>query len=160
MGKIGLQIKAVLENVTDLEAYDKDFRWYLKLKCMNCGEEAGKWQYITLLETFPLKGGRGEAHFVSKCKLCARENSVEILPDHLKKYTADDSETFKTIVAFDCRGLEPTNFSPRGGFRAVGENTGTEFEDINLEEKEWVDYDEKAKLSVSICELEHKFVKL
>lgn len=160
MGKIGLQIKAVLENITDLEAYNKDFRWYLKLKCMNCGEEAEKWQYMALVETFPLKGGRGEAHFVCKCKLCGRENSVEILPDYLKKYTADDSETYKTIVAFDCRGVEPIDFSPRGGFRAVGESSGTKFDEISLEEKDWADYDEKAKVSVSIDELEYKFVKL
>ena len=26
---------------------------------------------------------------------------------------ADDSETFKTIVAFECRGMEPVEFSPR-----------------------------------------------
>ncbi|GIZ02576.1 CXXC motif containing zinc binding protein [Caerostris extrusa] len=160
MGKIGLQIKAILENVTDLEAYGEDFRWYLKLKCMNCGEEPNKWQYVSLSEKLPLKGGRGEANFVSKCKLCARENSVEIFLDSFQKYTADDSETFKTIVAFDCRGVDPTDFSPRIGFRAVGETSGTIFDDIILEEKEWVDYDEKSKLSVSVCELEHKFVKL
>ncbi|XP_054714998.1 CXXC motif containing zinc binding protein-like [Uloborus diversus] len=160
MGKLGLQIKATLENITDLEAYDSDFRWYLKWKCMNCGEQSEKWQYITLAETCPLKGGRGEANFVSKCKLCSRENSVEILPDFAKKYTADDNETFKTVVVMDCRGLEPVDFSPRGGWRAVGESSGTVFDDINLEDKEWVDYDEKAKLSVSVCDLEHKFVKI
>ncbi|XP_015916884.1 CXXC motif containing zinc binding protein [Parasteatoda tepidariorum] len=160
MGKIGLQFKAVLENVTDLQAFGEDFRWYLKLKCLNCGEEPEKWQYVALTEKFPLKGGRGEANFVSKCKLCARENSVEILLDTIKKYTIDDSESFKTIVVFDCRGLEPTDFSPRVGFQAIGENSNALFDDINLEEKEWVDYDEKANLSVSIAEVEHKFVKV
>ncbi|KAG8188046.1 hypothetical protein JTE90_009920 [Oedothorax gibbosus] len=159
MGKIGLQIKVVLEGITDLEAYGEDFRWYMKLKCMNCGEEPEKWQYVDLTEKLPLKGGRGEANFVSKCKLCSRENSVEILPESRKMYTAEDSETFKTIVVFDCRGVEPIDFSPRIGFRAKGESSGTKFDEINLEEKEWVDYDEKANLSVSICEMEHKFVK-
>ena len=28
---------------------------------------------------------------------------------------ADDSNKFKTMVAFDCRGLEPVDFSPRVG---------------------------------------------
>ncbi|CAL1272312.1 unnamed protein product [Larinioides sclopetarius] len=160
MVKIGLQIKAVLENITDLEPNGEDFRWYLKLKCMNCGEEPEKWQYVSLQEKLPLKGGRGEANFVSKCKLCARENSVEILTDSFKKYSAEDSETFKTIVAFDCRGVDPTDFSPRAGWRAVGESSSTKFDEIDLEEKEWVDYDERANLSVSVCEIEHKFIKV
>ena len=30
--KIGLQIKATLENVTELEPEGEDFRWYLKVK--------------------------------------------------------------------------------------------------------------------------------
>ena len=38
MVKIGLQLKAFLENVTGLIPEGEDFRWYLKLKCANCGD--------------------------------------------------------------------------------------------------------------------------
>ena len=55
MVKIGLQIKAFLENVSDLEADGEDFRWYLKFKCANCGEISDKFQYITRLDKQPLK---------------------------------------------------------------------------------------------------------
>ena len=79
MVKIGLQIKAQMESCTGLEPEGEDFRWYLKLRCGNCGDAAEYWQYITLTESHPLKGGRGEASCVVKCKLCAKKNSIDIL---------------------------------------------------------------------------------
>ena len=55
MVKIGLQIKAQLENVTNLLATGADFRWFLKTKCASCGEVSAELQYITLGESVPLK---------------------------------------------------------------------------------------------------------
>ena len=37
----------------------------------------------------------------------------DILRDTIKPYNAEDSNKFKTIVVFDCRGVEPIDFSPR-----------------------------------------------
>uniref|UniRef100_A0A8D1F2G5 CXXC motif containing zinc binding protein n=1 Tax=Sus scrofa TaxID=9823 RepID=A0A8D1F2G5_PIG len=146
MGKIALQFKATLENVTNLRPVGEDFRWYLKMKCGNCGEISEKWQYIRLMDSVALKGGRGSASMVQKCKLCSRENSI-------------DNEKFKTIVEFECRGLEPVDFQPQAGFAAEGVESGTVFSDINLQEKDWTDYDEKAQESVGIYEVTHQFVK-
>lgn len=61
--------------------------------------------------------------------MCSRENSIDIIKDSILPY--DTSESFKTIVAFDCRGIEPVDFSPRVGFKASGEAT---FEDVSLTE--------------------------
>ncbi|XP_014668654.1 PREDICTED: UPF0587 protein C1orf123-like [Priapulus caudatus] len=160
MVKIGLQFRASLENVTNLGPDGDDFRWYLKLKCLNCGEVGDKWQYLTLLESTALKGGRGHASLVTKCRFCMRENSIDILKDLIQPYTIDDNNRFKTMVVFDCRGVEPTDFSPRTGFIAQGADSNTVFNDISLTEKEWADYDEKTKESVGIYEVEQKFVKL
>uniref|UniRef100_A0A7N4PMI5 CXXC motif containing zinc binding protein n=1 Tax=Sarcophilus harrisii TaxID=9305 RepID=A0A7N4PMI5_SARHA len=135
MGKIGLQFKATLENVTHLRPVGDDFRWYLKMKCGNCGEVSEKWQYLRLMDSVPLKGGRGSATMVQKCKLCSRDNSIDILSGSIKPYNAEDSEKFKTIVEFECRGLEPVDFQPQAGFAAEGAETGTTFSDINLLEK-------------------------
>ncbi|XP_043430953.1 CXXC motif containing zinc binding protein isoform X1 [Prionailurus bengalensis] len=182
MGKIALQLKATLENVTNLRPLGEDFRWYLKMKCGNCGEISEKWQYIRLMDSVALKGGRGSASMVQKCKLCARENSIEphlgtwtgpgygpvnfvfsyvseILSSTIKSYNAEDNEKFKTIVEFECRGLEPVDFQPQAGFAAEGVESGTVFSDINLQEKDWTDYDEKAQESVGIYEVTHQFVK-
>lgn len=62
-------------------------------------------------ENSPLKGGRGSASLVAKCKMCSRENSLDIIADSIASY--DTNGAFKTIVVFDCRGLEPVDFSPR-----------------------------------------------
>ncbi|XP_066453678.1 CXXC motif containing zinc binding protein isoform X2 [Eleutherodactylus coqui] len=129
------------------------------LKCGNCGEVSDKWQYITVQDSVPLKGGRSSASMVQKCKLCSRENSIDILKASLKPYNAEDSERFKTILEFECRGLEPVDFQPQAGFAAEGAETGTPFPDINLQEKDWTDYDEKAKESVGIYEVTHQFKK-
>ncbi|XP_069593989.1 CXXC motif containing zinc binding protein [Ranitomeya imitator] len=159
MVKFALQLKANLENITRLRPVGDDFRWFLKLKCGNCGELSDKWQYITLMDSVPLKGGRGSASMVQKCKLCSRENSIDILRISLQPYNAEDSEHFKTIVEFECRGLEPVDFQPQAGFAAEGAETGTPFGDINLQEKDWTDYDEKAQESVGIYEVTHQFKK-
>ncbi|XP_044800934.1 CXXC motif containing zinc binding protein isoform X2 [Bubalus kerabau] len=140
MGKIALQLKATLENVTNLRPVGEDFRWYLK-------------------DSVALKGGRGSASMVQKCKLCSRENSIEILSSTIKSYNAEDNEKFKTIVEFECRGLEPVDFQPQAGFAAEGVESGTVFSDINLQEKDWTDYDEKVQESVGIYEVAHQFVK-
>ena len=83
------------------------FRWYLKLKCNSCGEVPDHWQYISQEERVPVKvnlpkpdqeflvhryswktvqGGRGDANAVIKCKLCSRENSIDILPETIARW--------------------------------------------------------------------------
>lgn len=37
----------------------------------------------------------------------------DIMRDTITAYNAEDSGKFKTIVVFDCRGVEPIEFSPR-----------------------------------------------
>ena len=39
-----------------------------------------------------------------------------------------------------------------------GRESGTEFTDVDLTEKEWADYDEKSEESTVISEIEVKFV--
>lgn len=75
-------------------------------------------------------------------------------------YKSDDQNSFKTIVTFDCRGMEPTDFSPSEGWIAKAEESGKIFTDINLSEKEWVEYDEKSQQSVGVYELESRFVNV
>jgi len=38
---------------------------------------------------------------------------ADIIKESLCAYCADDMPRFKTVVAFDCRGIEPTDFAPR-----------------------------------------------
>lgn len=84
---------------------------------------------------------------------------TDILKDTITPYNIEDSERFKTIVQFECRGLEPVDFQPQAGFSAQGAETTSQFPDINLQEKDWTDYDEKAGESVGIYEVTHNFIK-
>ena len=54
-------------------------RWYLKLKCANCGEIPEKWQYVDQTEKQPLKGGRGEACAVIKCKVTSTTSTTSTI---------------------------------------------------------------------------------
>nr|CAG4639653.1 EOG090X0HQJ [Daphnia magna] len=157
MVKIGLKIRARLENVTKLRADGDDFRWYLKVKCGSCNEVSDKWIYIAQTESNEVKGGRGTANIVVKCKFCSRENNMDIIPESVTSYDDGDQGKFKIIVKFDCRGMEPADFSPRNGWVVEGLESGMKFSDIDLSDKEWVEYDEKAKNEVGIYEIEHEF---
>lgn len=58
------------------------------------------------------------------------------------------------------RGVEPVDFDARVGWTAASTESTTRFEDIDLGEKDWVDYDERAGASVGLYGLESQFIKL
>lgn len=161
-----------MENLTGLEPNGRDFRFYLKYKCSSCGEIPDHWQHVTLEEHHPLKGGRGDANIVIKCKLCGRENSCSIIEEETKPYLESDNNQFKTVAVFDCRGMEPVEFDPRDGWKVKGfknpsedddeeegKESGTVFEEVDLSD-EWADYDEASNESVCISEFKFQFVKI
>ncbi len=168
MVKIGLQISANLEFVTELIPEEVgEFKWTFKFKCNQCGEVPDHWMYVALNEEQPLKGGRGHANFIAKCKNCLKQNSCDIKEESIASYNFEDARKFKTIVVLDCRGLEPVDFDPRSSWKAKGytededgdgKTTGTEFDDIDLTDKEWSDYDEKSGESTMISEFKCNFV--
>ncbi|XP_022913327.1 UPF0587 protein GA18326 [Onthophagus taurus] len=160
MVKISLQIKANLENLDELFTNHPDYNFLLKLKCLNCGEISDKWHDVQESQRFPTKTGKSDTHFLARCKLCGRENSLDIIEGSNGKYTGDDVGKFKTLVTFDCRGIEPIDFQPSDGWIAKVEESNKTFNDVDLSEKEWVEYDDKLKQSVGIYELESKFVKV
>jgi hypothetical protein len=109
------------------------------------------------------------ANFVWRCKNCKvrvqdhvqlsvgvadlciqREHSANI-KDAPKPY--QQSQTPSVVIELDCRGLEFVEFSPEGEWAAQGEESGTPFAGIDLQEGDWYDFDEKAGREVSITEL-------
>ncbi|KJH43542.1 hypothetical protein DICVIV_10453 [Dictyocaulus viviparus] len=126
---------------------------------MNCGESRDYWQYIVANEIFEVPGSRGEANLVEKCKLCQRMNTVSIVKDSFGSYNAvENNEEWQSLVHLDCRGVEPIDFDLRMGWTAVGIETGTVFDEIDLSEKVWADYDEVAKRATEIGDIEVRFV--
>ncbi|CEF68144.1 UPF0587 protein C1orf123 [Strongyloides ratti] len=153
-----LQIKCNLNGIDKLHVDDNgSFRWYLKLKCSSCGEEENKWKYVVFEETQETTKGRSECHLVEKCSLCGRQNTLEIISNSFKEYTSEKNEEYQTIVEFDCRGIEPTAFDFRNHWVAVAADSGIVFEDVDLSESLWTEYDEKMERCVEISEIESKF---
>ena len=84
----------------------------------------------------------------------------------LTQYFSDSNE-FKTICVFLCRGLEPIELDPKDGWTAQGctldtdEETSTIFTGIDLSNKEsWSDFDGESKRPTMISEFEYNFVTM
>ncbi|CAH4035027.1 unnamed protein product [Pieris brassicae] len=126
----------------------------------SCGEESDKFHDLTEAEKVPQKHNRSESNLLIKCKLCSRENSIDVIEGSNGILTSEDENKFKTIVIFDCRGVEPVDFQPKSGWIAEAEHNGKKFEEVDLSEKEWAEYDEKNQNSVGVYELEWNFIKV
>uniref|UniRef100_A0A0K8TQ63 Uncharacterized protein n=1 Tax=Tabanus bromius TaxID=304241 RepID=A0A0K8TQ63_TABBR len=161
MVKVGLQINATLENICELKTCHPEYAFFLKLKCTNCGETSDKWHDVIENEHVQKTSRTPDGfNFYMKCKMCSRENSIDILEGTNDVYTSEDSGKFKTIVLFDCRGVEPCDFSPRTGWIAKSSDNGQVFEDVDLSEDDWVEYDQKNNTSVGIYDFKSNFIKL
>ncbi|CAG9767253.1 unnamed protein product [Ceutorhynchus assimilis] len=157
MGKtIHCRIKARLENVEELKTNHPDYSFSLKLKCTGCGEVSDKWHDIIESEKFPGKTGRSENNYIAKCKMCGRENSLDIVPGSNASYTNEDSEKLKSIVAFECRGIEPVEFRPLEGWIVKVDGSSKIYNEVDLSEKEWVEYDENIQESVGVYDFDYK----
>lgn len=151
-----LYIKAELDNVASL-SLDPGASFCFDVK-ESAGTEVRQGVYISPAEEHELSGGKGTANFVLKFSRDSKECSCNVvkLKGVTRAYTADDAEQFVPIAAFECRGLEPVKFSPEGGWN-VQSGGGQKYQDIDLSEGEWCDYDEKSGASVGVYKIDSKF---
>ncbi|KAG2176326.1 hypothetical protein INT43_005560 [Umbelopsis isabellina] len=157
MVKIGVYIKAELENVTDLRPVS-DYEWHFKIQCSSCHETDENWITINAQDEVEVPGSKATANLVMKCKFCRRTSSASF-EGSTGSYSIDQVRQFVKLAVLDCRGLEPVDFDPRDGWLAEGAESGTKFEDIDLTEKDWAEYDEKAGEPVGISGIEVDFRK-
>ncbi|KAG0708771.1 DUF866-domain-containing protein [Suillus ampliporus] len=153
-----LEIKAELENITDLVPSGDDFEYFFKVVCNSCHEEHPKYVSVNRLEKRDISGSRGSANLVWRCGICKKESSASFVDEPSKPYTAESNGQFATLLKMECRGLEFTNFDPRGQWICKGEK-GTVFSGVDLEDDDWVDYDEKAKIDVRISKVESRWTR-
>ncbi|KAI0788659.1 DUF866-domain-containing protein [Abortiporus biennis] len=161
MVRLLLSIKAELENVTDLIPSSDEFEYFFQVKCNSCHEVHPKFVSLNRIEERDVSGGKGNtAHFVWRCSSCKRESSAKFeAANPPKPYSADANGQFAPLVTLDCRGLEFVGFDPRGIWKCVGVESGTKFPEVDLEEGEWVDYDEKSALPVGVSNIESQWTR-
>jgi hypothetical protein len=154
MVQLRLVVRAELENLRDFGPC-AETHWYFTGKCTSCGEVGPKPYSVDAAET--VERIRSDAHLVAKCKFCKREMSCELLSRESARLNPDDTAGVH-IAVFDFRGMEPVQWIPRTGFSAKGLESGTPFENIDLTDGEFCDYDEKGECSVMISAIESEWV--
>ena len=82
----------------------------------------------------------------------------ELKGDIIRAQTADDTGMVP-IAAFECRGMEPTKWTPTAGYVAESE-AGVVYDDVNFKDgDDWCEYDEKSGESMMVSkEIQHEFV--
>eukprot|EP01125_Pyxidicula_operculata_P023008 TRINITY_DN9753_c0_g1_i1.p1 TRINITY_DN9753_c0_g1~~TRINITY_DN9753_c0_g1_i1.p1 ORF type:complete len:158 (+),score=27.98 TRINITY_DN9753_c0_g1_i1:17-490(+) len=149
-----LQIKATLENVSELKAVE-NCKWSVKYKCSNCGEETDKFVYCSITDQVANTRGKGTTNLIFKCKFCTRESYVDLVkPKKEGVYNGEDD--FVTVMGFDCRGVSPEDFSFKETQWVCKSSSSETTFNPDLSE-DWVDYDDEANCSVGIYEPESKF---
>lgn len=87
MVKISLQVSMILENIEEFRP-GQSHSYFLKLRCNNCGEMDDIWHDIC--EDDKVKQDTRNAkgyNMVIKCKLCGRENSMDVVEGSQGKWT-------------------------------------------------------------------------
>ncbi|KAI9293651.1 DUF866-domain-containing protein [Neoconidiobolus thromboides FSU 785] len=160
MVKLNLLFKAELVNIDQIQPNSNDFTWFFKVECTSCHEVNPKWVGITKNEEIELSNSRGSANLVIKCKFCKRESSCSYdTSQKIQPYSMENNNQYQIITTLECRGLEIVAWQPRDDFIAFGVESNIKFEDIDLTDGEWADYDEKANQEVSIMGIETKIEK-
>ncbi|KAH0838239.1 DUF866-domain-containing protein, partial [Lanmaoa asiatica] len=143
--RLNLEIKADLENVTELKPATADFDYFFKVTCTSCREVHPKLVSLNRIEEREVSKGRhGIAHLIWRCSNCKHENSAKFdtsIP--VCPYTVDHSGAFSRILVVECRGLEFIGFDPRGEWTCRGTGSDTVFPEFEFQDGEWFDYDEK-----------------
>ncbi|KAJ3323868.1 hypothetical protein HDV06_006457 [Boothiomyces sp. JEL0866] len=159
MPKYQLNWKAELSNITDLRIKNIDeFEWNFKLMCTNCHENNDTVVTLKASDEVEQHNSRGVANLVMKCKFCKKEGTLDIEKPTLKSYHVESNGKFQPLVVIEGRGWEPVEWILKNGFAAEGEESGTAFDDIALDE-DWVEYDEKQGESVEIMNIEYNVTK-
>uniref|UniRef100_A0A7S0WN99 Uncharacterized protein n=1 Tax=Chlamydomonas leiostraca TaxID=1034604 RepID=A0A7S0WN99_9CHLO len=159
-----LCIQAELENIASLKL-KPDAEFMMDVREAG-GSEVRAGVVVSGEEEQEVAGGRGTAHFVMKfCKESKSQASITIMDPKDKElkgavkgeFTAEDRGKWVALAAFECRGLEPIAFTPQAGWIATSAVSSTKWEDVDLAEKEWAEYDEKGGESVGVSELQACF---
>ena len=149
-----LYVKMTLENVAWVGPAE-GARYCLDLAS---GAERKEGVWVVPGEEHETAGGRSTAAFVMKLKESKSEATLNLcpaVPELRSRYTADDSESWVAIQAFEARGADVVGYRPSDEWVVVGPSGARFTEEVDLSE-EWCDYDEEGECSPTISEFEFK----
>jgi hypothetical protein len=158
MPVFALKIKADLENVAKLSVRD-DVMWKFDIQSGGGGDTKSG-VTVTKDDVIELDGSKGEANFVVKWPGSKSQAYIKMLDMKAGTgdYTEDANGQYATVALFECRGLELVSYVPGMDFSAESTGGG-KFEEVDMSEGDWADYDEDNDLAVSITNLESTIEK-
>jgi len=149
MVRLSINLSAALNGVTNLRPQDDEYRWNCEIQCAGCREIHDKRVDISAQDSHDLVGA--QVNFLWKCKNCKRQSSANII-GHVEPVKQQLCPKWQPLVVIECRGFEITDFRPEGLWAAEG-HSGTKFDNIELYDGDWYDYDEKTGQEVAITEM-------
>ncbi|CAG9329803.1 unnamed protein product [Blepharisma stoltei] len=171
MGIQDILIKARLEGIRNITP-KSNFRWYFQVRCARCGEVNDKEIYLVAEEFHEKWGTPGTFNFVMKCKICENVGTINILNGSIKNYSVygavtasknrdieiedyegGSREEFQPICQCETRGLVIVSYRLNDGF-TVESLTNKIWEDVDLSQGDWCEYDEDAGTVVGIYDIE------
>lgn len=161
MVKLYVKARAELSNVTNLEPLDtaeSPFEYTFTIQCTSCRTTHDKPVNINSFEQHDITGSKGLASFVFRCRECKAEHST-LLTRTKQKLTLEDNGKWVKLVELDSRGMDFLEFIPEGRFQCVGAESGTKFDEVDLEELEWYDYDDSKNQEVSVTEAQFEIAR-
>ena len=156
-----LCVKADIDNIAEI-AFPEASQWCLDLQ-QSDGDEVKEGVYVCKDEESEIRGSKGVANFVMKFPGSNKEVTVNVITElkgkqSIRKYLEQDSGQFIPVVGFECRGVQPISWHPQTTC-VVTTTGGSKFTDVNLEEKEWCEFDDDNELSVEIMDVQFQFIK-
>lgn len=153
-----------MENLREISLHpDED--WYFTTMCAKCKEQNPNKVHFKLSDLLEMQGSRGLATYIYKCKFCECVSSLEYLKNSWSAYTEKDNEKWKTIAAFDCRGMELVHFFQGTDWTAEASLSDQTFgfrngkDAIEFDGPDWCGFDEDAEEAVGIYEFKYQFVR-
>ena len=104
-----------------------------------------------------LEGSRGDANFIMKWPGNKQQAYIKIvdIKGVTGNYTEDQAGKWVTVLGLECRGIVPTAWKVGRDF--IAESSGGHFfEDVDLGDGDWAEYDEENDASVSVTNVESK----
>jgi hypothetical protein len=139
MGIYDLLFHARLENATSV-FFSPDARWFFLTSCCNCRESNNKEIVVTRSDSVQAPGSRGFFNFTMKCKFCNSLSTLKFSDGTTQAY--ENSERMEKVECIEARGMKITKWRVADGI-SVQSESGKVFETVNLEEGDWVEYDEE-----------------
>lgn len=148
-----VKFKAEFENVETF-TIPEDHEWCFDIVIPSTGEVRENVKFSTQ-EEVEVPNSRGIANLVIKIDRNVHATvTVEQLPKLVKsEFSGDDAGTFVPVLAVDCRGCEIKAWKPTG-YYTVTTPSGSKFDEVDLESREWYEVDAEINEPVSVTQVE------